>query len=846
MKYGRYLIIAVNILLAVSITVNMAAMAEPDKDLEAGERPSLPVTGQKKENAGIEEGYSIVAKSTVLELYFNELDSNLAVRDRRNGEIWYSCPPDRMNDSRAVGSEKDSLGYLFSIAYQAVDYTAYQVDSYAYCIENGNFTFKRHPNGVAVSYLVGQKKRTVKDIPPLIRVDTYKELYAHVTDTKDKMLLRKLYSYNYVSKAYVIGITTTIMNSEVEQLFKIFKSCGYDDARIDEEFKIFGTPKQSNTARINITIDFSIENDRFHVRVDTKNMTVTENIKIESISLLNNFSARKLGDPGFILVPDGSGALVRFDQYGADDYNNAVSYKADVYGDDILNRVYTESGATASLSMPMFALGSGNAGFICTVENGAGLTDLTIDFPRRSSYFRPYFSFSPFKSDIMMAHNWKRLKKYNDVMFDTAVELTYTFLEKAGSYNDIAAAYRSYLTKSGYLSSQPSPAADEFAVFLHTSGEVDTRKAFLIFPYDTTETLTTFSQAQALIDAFRTAGADRIFMVYDGAVNGSVGNKGLDSLSVNGKLGGLKGWRRLTEYARQQNTAVYPRVDALILDKPGFFTSLTKGSQMLNGHIASIPHYNRGTGYDTDRRYTLLRIPLVGKTIAGFSDRLKKKKLPNIAFGDLGRIVYTSGKGKKVFCQQDLIAGVREGLKKYNENGQSVMLSNPSLYALAGTDVVTDLPLASSRNKWFNADIPFLPMLYSGSLTYAGVPLNGQNNRSQALLRSVESGSLLQFTVASRNPDVIKETFSDYLYSTKESVWTASLGENAARLKLYYRRIAGKAIRSHDILENGLRRTVFENGVCAVVNYGDKEQEYEGQTVPPQDFICLDGDGAGL
>jgi prepilin-type N-terminal cleavage/methylation domain-containing protein len=67
-----------------------------------------------------------------------------------------------------------------------------------------------------------------------------------------------------------------------------------------------------------------------------------------------------------------------------------------------------------------------------------------------------------------------------------------------------------------------------------------------------------------------------------------------------------------------------------------------------------------------------------------------------------------------------------------------------------------------------------------------------------------------------------------------------SIFENSQELSEYYKKISGKHISSHTVFENGLRETVFENGICVYVNYTDKTITSPAGEVAPYDYLVTE------
>ncbi|MDR1892188.1 MAG: DUF5696 domain-containing protein [Oscillospiraceae bacterium] len=72
-------------------------------------------TAERAETADSGEGVTLVAENTMLALYVRVETGNVSVLDKRNGQIWYACPPD-VGDG-LLGSFSASLQSLLNVSY---------------------------------------------------------------------------------------------------------------------------------------------------------------------------------------------------------------------------------------------------------------------------------------------------------------------------------------------------------------------------------------------------------------------------------------------------------------------------------------------------------------------------------------------------------------------------------------------------------------------------------------------------------------------------------------------------------------------------------------------------------
>ena len=75
---------------------------------------------------------------------------------------------------------------------------------------------------------------------------------------------------------------------------------------------------------------YSVKNGRFTVCVKTKEIKETGTNRILKISVLPYFGAASANDSGYMIVPDGSGAIINFNN----GKYNAAPYSKRFYGGD--------------------------------------------------------------------------------------------------------------------------------------------------------------------------------------------------------------------------------------------------------------------------------------------------------------------------------------------------------------------------------------------------------------------------------------------------------------------------------------------------------------------------------
>ena len=119
------------------------------------------------------------------------------------------------------------------------------------------------------------------------------------------------------------------------------------------------------------------------------------------------------------------------------------------------------------------------------------------------------------------------------------------------------------------------------------------------------------------------------------------------------------------------------------------------------------------------------------------------------------------------FCFFFLILNYGFRKNNFDENYGSVMTDGANAYAWKYVDYILNMPLTSSRYLESAASVPFMGMVLHGFVQYAGAPLNMEGNTNYALLKAIENGASIYFTLSYRNTDILKE---DTIYNKYYSI----------------------------------------------------------------------------
>jgi len=141
-------------------------------------------------------------------------------------------------------------------------------------------------------------------------------------------------------------------------------------------------------------------------------------------------------------------------------------------------------------------------------------------------------------------------------------------------------------------------------------------------------------------------------------------------------------------------------------------------------------------------------------------------------------------------------------LERLDNDYESVMIEGGNMYALQYADIITGMSLESSRYVRASETIPFTGVVLHGSKVTTGTTTNMEGDIKEAILRSIESGAYLYFTLSYQNTNRLKEDVetSGY-YSVNYEIWKEDVAEYYTILNDALKDLQTSYIVDHEFME---------------------------------------------
>lgn len=804
-----------------------------------------------KDSTGGLPGMSLAAQDDELSLYFNPDNAQIAIKQLKSGQVWYSNPTGANDDSKAQPFEKGTMNSQFMLTFRDKVMNEVTFGSYSDSVEKKQFTVESIKNGVRVIYTVGDSSKGVAALPKLI---SKTRLQEKVLDKVDEASAGYVSNRYYPSKSNpdVLELLEEQVKKELvlKKMVEAFAKAGYteeDLAADNAENGADGGSASTTKAKFVVTLEYRLNGGRLSVRIPVGSIEETKGFTLRTIELMNFFGAAGTSEQGYILVPDGSGSLIYFNNGKINDDH----YSQVVYGQDHTDNSTRRSQVSESARMPVFGMKSGDAAWYGVIDKGEALASINADISgKTNSYNHAYASFQVRGEDSLFMYSGGKESEIpimTKSLYAGDIEVSYGFLNGANAnYAGIAAEYRNTLADGAGL--QPLTAGEnKLPFYVDVVGATTVTKSILGIPYEALNAVTTFKQAGIMADEMNAQGIDNIRMRMLGWSSGGVYHEPSAAKPL-GKLGGTSAFKKLADKLKNSGGALYPDTALLHVyeDTLGFAPS-SDAARFTTREVALQAPINRALNrMDEDLGLFYLLSPSKLPTfIDRFSSHYSRLGLSSLSLRDLGEELNGDYRASRVVNRQTAKSIAEDGFSSLHSEYADLMVDGGNSYSLPYASHIIDAPMSSSGFNITDESVPFYELVLHGFADYTGEPINQSTEQdpSKQLLKLLEYGASPRFVWTYESSTAFKFTKFDYWYATQYTDWlnqAAGLYKKADEVLAPLRSVP---MTNHEKLQEGVYRSTFGNGTTITVNYNDSAVTVDGVSIDSNQYV-IGGEGA--
>lgn len=590
---------------------------------------------------------------------------------------------------------------------------------------------------------------------------------------------------------------------------------------------------------ISVPVKYILRDDSLYVSVDPNEIGEDENMCC-SVSILpfmcsvNNYEQTV---ENYLFVPSGSGALVYPKILGE---GIASVITEEVYGEDLQVNNYPATNKE-SIHLPVYGVKNDNQGMCAIIEKSAEAAKITTNVGSSTvGYSAVYTNFNIRGFQVSEAVYMKNMKSQKSLFAKQKIQeevavAFYPLNDEEANYSGMAKCYQNYLLQEKNMEKQ----AEDTLLNLKFIGGVETKKFVFGVPYYSLLCTTKFEDVESITKDIQNyyVGTSNVNLV-------GFGKSGLDigeiagGMQFNKRFGSISQLKKISE---DERVSLYLDFDLIRYNESGqgvnILTDVAKTAiggkyEKLYSNIQYSDQITGGSKY-----YTLSRDQL-NNVSEQLLDKIEKWEIDGVSYNTLSKLSYADYSNVKCYAKLGMANQVEEVIQNTNDKGYKVSVSNANDYAAICANQIFDAPTQSSAYQIYDCDIPFYQMVFKGYVPMSVGALNFATNHREQLLKAIETGSGLAYTLTN-----IYDT--DLLLADANMFYASVYEDNKELIKsdieLYeplFERIANTTIKEHKLLSNELRKTVYENGISIYVNYGNQDVTLpNGKQISAQGFL---------
>lgn len=660
-------------------------------------------------------------------------------------------------------------------------------------------------------------------------------LNSNSDDIANKAFKEKMASPFYVKYGDVSSRST---QSDFNAYANCINSGAFTVSEIENGVRVDYTLNKINTT---IPMTVVLEDDHVNVSILTDeivepDVTESSGYVLLEIGLMQFFGATSMEDEGYLVVPDGSGAVINFNNRKT----NAQKYANKVYGRDTTVSVAKRPAKNEQVYLPIYGsvtTGGENAGhgFMALIKSGDTCAEINAAVSEQSStsYNSAWFEFSLRADDnYTMGNKPLTVFERGKIKQPTISVCYYPLKSDKLSYMDVADRYRQYLIEEQGLVAKTDKINSGYYLGLY--GGTVKAQSVAGFPVNMETAATTYSQAQEILKQLHELGVEDITVTYHdynrAGINGLI-SAGAD---FSGTLGGKNAYNELKQYGESVNADIFPSVGITYMKDSGngYSYSLNACKQITNAYATTnnwdiafgIPHQ-----VNLITRTTLSPYywdDLFRKLIESFN----KEGISTICLGDATTLLY-SDYSREIYTREKSRNILVDGYKRFKDAGFTLLADAANAYALPYVDIVTNVPLTSSNYDLFDYDIPLYQMVIHGYIPYTTKPVNASANASDIIMLALATATPIHYEMMYENPNKFTDSDYDKLFYSNYKGW---LDQSTEVYRLYKENLSEfTSLKMTDFtyLSQDVMQSTFENGKTITVNTRDLTLTVDGKDV---------------
>lgn len=789
------------------------------------------------------EGMVLVSENDNLKLYTNLETTEIAVYNKNDGSITYSNPQDR-DTHTGTGINASNLSSTLAVTYYNKAGNVATINNYDMSIKNGQFETESIKDGIRYIYTLADEDSIASIVPYYISEDGLNKVMEKSSDYDARTVKGK---YKLENGTYVLNDSAKKSKVGMEKLNKIFEKAGYTE---EDYAKDMEGHEEDESLSITIPLEYRLTDKGLEATVKAADIEEHGNVYISQIDVLQFFGAASNKAQGYILVPDGSGALINLNSG-----NQATAYNQAIYDIDTVAQNYVVIEETECARLPIFGIKADDNAIFARITAGDAIASVNADVAGKlNNYNYAYASFNVREKELLNMFGVQGSKSDIPVveksLYKIDLSVSYSFLTKDdASYSGMARTYRKQLIDEGIL--KETNQSESVPLYLDIIGGVEQKKHIMGIPYEGVCAMTTYDEASEIVDNLYDSDITNLRLNYQGWFNGGIYHDVADKIKLIGSVGSKSDLESLNKKLEDKGGKLFMDVAfQKVSHESKRFTSVLEASKYYSGYVVELGATDPSTVRQTSNLewydemiYYMISPKFLNRYVDKFASKITKYDVSGINLTDLGSVLTSDKKRSELINRQQAENIVIGQYEKLAETKKNLMETGGNEYSLKYVSDIIDAPTSYSAYYIIDEQVPFYEMVIHGSISYSGEAFNLMDDDldDDFVLNCIEYGIAPRFTLSYKDPSKMKYTSSADKYSVLYTTWLDKAKEMYGNINEALKDVDGSAMINHEKLDNGLIKVDYENGKTIYINKTSQDITVDGNTVKAKNYLKTGG-----
>ena len=506
-----------------------------------------------------------------------------------------------------------------------------------------------------------------------------------------------------------------------------------------------------------------------------------------------------------------------------------------IYGNNITAVPETKGAVTKQIYFPMFATVKKDNALLSVAVKGDSDAYISskVSGQSKSTFNLCSFTFILRNKDTYsMKGSSEKLTVFEsgEIKSDDIEVRFYPLEKKDISYIDVAERYRQYLTEE--CGTEKRTSENYNSLYIDLYGGTLKKKSFLGLPVTSKQPLTSYSQAEKILKLLKESGVDRMNVNYRKWTDDGIKGKTDTAEKPSGKLGGRSEFKKLLQFAENNNIALYPSADSTAFRSGNGYGYMSDTAVRVSGTYAKLPVYDLAYGIPNSlKKESCLLSPSVFSEL--FSDTAKncgKNGINGISAGSFCYRLY-GDYGKKEVSRYRAMNIIKDGFEVLENSLQDgILAATANAFPSPYVSHITDVPSSSGGFDIFDEDIPFFQIVMHGLVPYSSTALNGSPDFETAVLTAVSTGSYFKCDMIYSTADILKNTENENLFYADFRGRAGDIAEYYRLFDEVYRDTSDSFITDYS-RDGNIVITAYSNGTVVKTDFENMTVDFNGKII---------------